>query len=163
MFLFFRFQRFCIGLVSSQKNTVQTWQNSLNISTRCHTGEQLCHLWANPQNTFLMYLMFTESTIVLFGCWFGRYCCEYFAVYLVLIWRCRTRILEQEEPKERERHLMKFIKVMKVIMLECVASQSQLLGGLLWCPMFNLIAYFMDLINKDIIAPFWLFLFVFFT
>ena len=32
----------------------------------------------------------------------------------MLLGRCRTRILTQEDPKEREKYLMKFIKIMRV-------------------------------------------------
>ena len=43
-----------------------------------------------------------------------------------VIFRCRTQILEREDPKERERYFIKFIKIMKVL-LPVVCRQSSLL------------------------------------
>lgn len=34
--------------------------------------------------------------------------------FLLTYYRCRTRILEQEDARERERYLIKMIKIMKV-------------------------------------------------
>lgn len=38
-----------------------------------------------------------------------------YIIYIILIFRARTRILEQNEAKERERYVVKFIKIMKYL------------------------------------------------
>lgn len=69
---------------------------------------------------YSVILFFYWHVIVKFLCVVGQ--SSRFGLFV----RCRTRILEQDDPKERERHLMKFIKIMKVIRLHTIMSSRSI-------------------------------------
>lgn len=91
-----RFQKYYCGPRSRMKSTVRIWRNLRSILIKCLIGESEASL---------------VSKFNWLKAWF-QYCIY---TFVLLLFRCRTRILEQEDGKERERYLMKFIKVMKYL------------------------------------------------
>ena len=91
-----RFQKYYCGPRSRMKSTVRIWRNLRSILIKCPIGE-------------------SEVSVVTKAIWLKAWFQYCIYTFVLSLFRCRTRILEQEDGKERERYLMKFIKVMKYL------------------------------------------------